>query len=306
MAVFASGARYITGMSDTAKPVPIMEAQDDPRLVRASLRLPGVAVELCAFPEVAPDTVTVVEKSSILTLGLTPLLKESEGRFGTALVGFARFGSLSFRPAGVPSELRFGGGAFETIRCRFDAASLPRSLQAESLSPGQLAACFDIGVQAIEDAMLRLAHEVASPRPDSRALAAGLVKTLCIDLARYLSMAESLATRRSGGLTPRQMRRVLERIDQPGRPPSIDELARLCELSRFHFMRTFRAGTGLSPGEFLQRARMTRAKAMLAQGDHSMAGIAEVLGFSSAAAFSTAFRRVVGRSPGAFRANLRT
>ncbi|WP_198045771.1 helix-turn-helix domain-containing protein [Novosphingobium aquimarinum] len=265
-----------------------------------------MAVELCGFPEVAPETVTVVEKSSVLTLGLTPLLKESEGRFGAAPVRFARFGSLSFRPAGVPSEMRFGGGAFETIRCRFDPNSLPHGLRAESLSPGQLAACFDIGVQSIEDAMLRLAHEVASPRADSRALASLVIKTLCIDLARYLSAAEKLATRRSGGLTPRQMRRVLERIDQPGRPPSIDELARLCELSRFHFMRTFRAGTGLSPGVFLQRARMTRAKAMLAQGDHSLAGIAEVLGFSSAAAFSTAFRRVVGRPPGAFRTDLRT
>jgi AraC family transcriptional regulator len=293
-------------VADTTKPVPIGEAQADPRLVRASLLLPGVAIELCDFPEVVPETITVVAETSILTLGLSPLLNESEGRFGSTSSRFARFGSLSFRPAGVPSELRFGGGAFETIRCRFDPALLPPALQAHALSAGQLAACFDIGVQSLEDAMLRLAEEVSRPRTDSHALASTLVETMRLDLARYLSAAQRLATRRSGGLTPRHMRHVLQRIEQPGCPPSIDELAQLCGLSRFHFMRTFRAGTGQSVGAFLQRARMTRAKAMLAQGDWTLADIATALGFSSAAAFSTAFRRVVGRPPGAFRANLKT
>jgi AraC family transcriptional regulator len=293
-------------MAPPARPIPISEAQRDPRVVRASLTLPGVVIELCDFPEVSPATITVIEESSILMLGLSPLLEESEGRFGTGTTRFARFGSLSFRPGGVPSELRFGGGAFETIRCRFSAERLPPALQAASLNVAQLAACFDVRKQPIEDAMLRLSEEVARPRDDSNALASALIDTMLLDLVRYLSEADRLASRRSGGLTPRQMRRILSRIEEAGAPPSIDELARLCGLSRFHFMRTFRAATGESPGVFLQRARMARAKAMLAREDQSLASIAATLGFGSASAFSAAFRRVVGRPPGAFRASLRS
>jgi len=290
---------------DAKAPVPIDEAQRDPRLIRAAMALPGVAIELCDFPAVVPATVTVIEPRAVLLLGLSPLLQESEGRFGRTGARFARFGSLSFRPAGVHSELRFGGGAFETIRCRFEASALPPALTASALTEAQLAACFDIRVQVIEDAMLRLAEEVAQHRADATALAQALVDAIRIDLARYMAAIGGLAARRSGGLTPRQLRRAVERIDEPGPPPAIDELAAMSGLSRFHFMRTFRAATGESVGGFVQRARMARAKAMLARDDQSLADVAATLGFGSAAAFSTAFRRVVGRPPGAFRASLR-
>jgi len=286
--------------------IPIDEAQRDPRLIRAALALPGVAIELCEFPEVTAQTITVAEPRAVLSLGLSPLLPDSEGRFGRSGARFSRFGSLSFRPAGVAGELRFAGGAFETIRCRFDAAALPPALTAARLDEAQLAACFDIRVQPIEDAMLRLAEEVAQQRSDTARLAQALIDAIRIDLARYLEEAARLAARRSGGLTPRQLRRVSARIDEAGPPPRIEELATLCGLSRFHFMRTFRLTTGESAGGFLRRARMARAKAMLARDDQSLASIAEAVGYRSTAAFCAAFHRIVGRPPGAFRAAIRS
>ncbi len=282
-------------------PVLIADARRDPRLVRAALPLPGVVIEVCTFPPIAPQTVTVVEPKTILSLGLSPLLPQSEGRFDRVGARFARFGSLSLRPAGIPSEARFAGGAFETVRCRFDTAALPPALRGDALDEAQLAACFDIHMRSIEDAMLRLAEEVVHPRDDSVALARALVAAIVLDLARYLSEAKRLAARRRGGLTPRQLRRCAARVEEDGPLPSIDELAALCGLSRFHFMRTFRDTTGESVGGFVQRARMARAKTMLAQGDISIAAIAEAVGYGSAAAFSVAFHRSVGRPPGAFR-----
>ncbi|MET0270109.1 MAG: AraC family transcriptional regulator, partial [Sphingomonas sp.] len=286
--------------------IPIAEARRDPRVVRAALAQPGIAIDLCDFPEVTPETVTVVEPKAVLLLGLSPLLPQSEGRFGRTGARFARFGSLSFRPEGVPSELRFAGGAFETIRCRFDAAALPPALHGARLDEAQLAACFDIRMQTIEDAMLRLAEETAHPREDGPLLAQALIDAIRLDLARYLAEAGRLAARRSGGLTPRQLRRCTARIDADGPPPAIDELAALCGLSRFHFMRTFRATTGESVGGFLRRERMARAKAMLARDDAPLAEIARALGYASAAAFSAGFHRVVGRPPGAYRAAIRS
>jgi AraC family transcriptional regulator len=286
------------------QPVHVREAQLDPQMIRAALALPGVSIELCDFPEILPEHLVVTESWSVLSLGLSPLLAGSEGRYGPH-TRFARFGSLSFRPAGVPSEMRFSGGAFETIRCRFDALHLPKAISGVQLGEAQLEACFDIRVQAIETAMLRLAEELAHPSPDTKALAAALIATILIDLARYLAGAARLAERRTGGLARHQMRRVQERMDRGGRPASVDELAALCGLSRFHFMRSFRATTGQSPGAFVQAARIARAKAMLAAGRPSVE-IASTIGFNSISAFSTAFRRAVGRSPTAYRQAIRS
>ena len=293
-------------MASRSDPVPVRKAQAHPDLVEAAIELPGVAIELCAFPPVIPEKLLVVEARSVLLLGLSPLLAHSSGRFRAARSApFARFGPLSFRPAGVPVELRFDGGAFNTIRCRFKKRRIDAVFGTGELSDAQLAACFDIQAPRIEDAMLRLAEELASPGPDSPALAAGLVRTITIDLARHLRDVDRIAGRRRGGLTSRHLRLVLDRIDHVGPPPAVGELAALCGLSRFHFIRSFGESLGVSPGVFIGQKRMARAKAMLAAGGRSLSEIARELGYSSLPAFAAAFRRSVGRPPGAYRACLR-
>ncbi|OCC25507.1 hypothetical protein MB02_02400 [Croceicoccus estronivorus] len=287
-------------------PLPIREAQRLPSLVTGRIPLPGVTIELCAFPEVQPETLVVTEEESLLSLGLSRMLTGSEGRIaGDRRAPFVRFGALGFRPAGIPMEMRFDGGAFHTIRCRFEPWMLADGLSPTRLTDTQLAACFDIRVQTIEEAMLRLAAEADHPRPDSEALASALIATILVDLRRYLADARDRTERHKGGLPPRILRRALERIDRPGPAPSIAELASLCGLSRFHFMRCFRETMGTGPGAFVRQARITRAKAMLAADERPLAEIARDLGYSGLPAFSSAFHKATGRSPGAYRAILR-
>lgn len=287
--------------------IPITNAQTEPGLVQKRISLPGVLVELCAFPEVERETVVVTERQAILSLGLSRLLTGSEGRVATdQRAPFVRFGALGFRPAGVPMEMRVAGGAFHTLRCRFEDWRIATALGTEPLDEAALAACFDIRSQMMEDAMLRLAMEADQPQADSRALADALVDVLLIDLRRHLSEARARAHRRRGGLTPRMVRHVLDRIDSPGPPPDMDTLAAACGLSRFHFMRCFRETMGDSPGAFVRQVRTTRAKALLAADERRpLAAIALELGFSGAPAFCAAFRQQVGRSPAAYRALLR-
>jgi AraC-like DNA-binding protein len=47
-------------------------------------------------------------------------------------------------------------------------------------------------------------------------------------------------------------------------------------------------------------ARQERAERLVAQGDHSLGEIAQILGFASVSSFSTAFSRRAGCSPRAF------
>lgn len=286
--------------------IPIRMAQTLPDLVIGRITLPQVCVELCAFPEVVAETITVTEEEPVLSLGLSPLLGSSEGRMaGDRRIAFAGFGAMGFRPAGVPMEMRIEGGAFHTIRCRFTPQVVAQALGPHPLDEAQLAACFDIRSPAIEDAMLRLAGEVNRPAPDSPALASALVATILIDLARYLADAGQLAQRRKGGLPPRLLRRALALIDQPGRPPAVAAIAQQCGLSPFHFMRCFRQSTGMSVGAFVAQARIARAKALLTADALSLTEIARTLGYAALPAFSAAFRKATGRSPGAWRASMR-
>ncbi len=295
-------------MSDPAsQPIHIREAQKLPDLVTARVDTDLAVVELCAFPEVAAQTIVVAESESVLALGLSALLPNAEGRFHAgAPARFARFGPLSFRPAGIPLEMRVTSGAFRTIRCRFKDDRLAQFAPGEEWAEAEIAACFDIRSPAIEDAMLRLAEEADDPRSDTGQLAQALVQCILVDLARYLAHARQLGLRRSGGLAPRRLREVLARIEATGPPPSIDQLAALCGISRFHFMHAFRATMGSSAGAYIQDARMRRAKNLLASGDQPVAAVASELGYRSAASFAAAFTKAAGRSPSAYRSVFRS
>jgi len=81
---------------------------------------------------------------------------------------------------------------------------------------------------------------------------------------------------------------------------SVDELARLCAVSRSTFASKFRRTVGVAPIEYLLRWRMALAKDQLSRGTQSVGEIAFAIGFQSASAFTTAFTRAVGCSPSRF------
>ncbi|TGT90752.1 MULTISPECIES: AraC family transcriptional regulator [unclassified Mesorhizobium] len=88
---------------------------------------------------------------------------------------------------------------------------------------------------------------------------------------------------------------------EPGRPWSVEALAGVAGASRSTFSERFTALLGLSPGQYLTRWRMRRAAAWLQTERLSVAQVADRLGYESEAAFSRAFKRVVGSPPSALR-----
>ena len=77
-------------------------------------------------------------------------------------------------------------------------------------------------------------------------------------------------------------------------------LAKLAGMSRSAFAARFTETLGCAPMEYLSRWRMTVAQDALSRGGTSLDRLALEVGYESASAFSTAFRRRVGCSPGAF------
>jgi AraC family transcriptional regulator len=80
------------------------------------------------------------------------------------------------------------------------------------------------------------------------------------------------------------------------RPLGMAELARSASLSRFHFIRLFRAIHGLTPFAFLQRKRAAVAARLLRSTRLGQAAVAKRVGFESRSTMFRHLRRHAGAS----------
>jgi transcriptional regulator GlxA family with amidase domain len=81
---------------------------------------------------------------------------------------------------------------------------------------------------------------------------------------------------------------------------TVATLAKKAGMSRSAYARHFCEIVGCGPMEYLMRWRMSLAQHALASGSLSLEAIARDIGYQSASAFSTAFRKRTGQAPGAF------
>ncbi|MGN6571594.1 MAG: helix-turn-helix transcriptional regulator [Pseudolabrys sp.] len=130
---------------------------------------------------------------------------------------------------------------------------------------------------------------------------------------------EELALRLAGAVVSRQRGRgairraptardeqrvtaALRRIEAaPQAPHGLAALARAAELSPFHFLRTFRHVTGLTPHQFVLRMRLNRAAMLVRRSTAAITDIAYDCGFNDLSTFNRRFRRLMGIPPGAWR-----
>lgn len=83
------------------------------------------------------------------------------------------------------------------------------------------------------------------------------------------------------------------------------DVAELAGMSPFHFLRLFSRAFGETPGVYLRRLRLERAKERLARGAAVTDACFDV-GYTSLGSFSTLFARRFGRPPSAWRRDVRS
>jgi AraC-like DNA-binding protein len=86
---------------------------------------------------------------------------------------------------------------------------------------------------------------------------------------------------------------------------TIEGLARQCGTSRTVMAERFVQFTGTPPMHYLAKWRMQVAAEMLNRGNANMATIAAEIGYESEAAFSRAFKKMMGVPPSAWRQGMR-
>jgi AraC-like DNA-binding protein len=84
-------------------------------------------------------------------------------------------------------------------------------------------------------------------------------------------------------------------------PLNLEQAARQSGVSAFHFLRLFARVTGVTPHQYLLRARLRRAAKLLAQGRLPVGVIAYEVGFGDLSNFVRTFHRAAGRAPREFR-----
>jgi len=103
-------------------------------------------------------------------------------------------------------------------------------------------------------------------------------------------------------LHAQKMLRVLSHIQEElNSELSLEELANVASMSRYHFHRVFRAATGESLQEHIKRLKLERAAQLIRQSDRKIVGIALESGFNSHEGFSRAFRKHFKVSPSDYR-----
>jgi AraC-like DNA-binding protein len=100
-------------------------------------------------------------------------------------------------------------------------------------------------------------------------------------------------------------RREVERArvllhDESHRSVTLDELAKVAGLSRYHLLREFRRAFGLTPHIYHRNLRIDRARQLLARG-WPISRVVTATGFSDQSHLNRRFRQLVGVTPGQYR-----
>jgi len=150
--------------------------------------------------------------------------------------------------------------------------------------------------------MASLRDEISAGAHPGAAYVEHLVAMILLRFAKLDGTAPQ-ADSQGGRLNRKVLARVQDYIEANlGSDIALSELAELADLPVDSFARRFRATTGLAPYAYVIERRLRHAETLLRTTEKEIAVIALSLGFSSQSHLTTTFRRRLGITPRAYRA----
>lgn len=270
--------------------------------IQGQLELPMASVQLVQFEPEGPCS-EVFRRDDVywVSLSLTPRQPDARARYldRWGPHRYCAMGPLIAIPPGERLHILNGGGPHTALVCQLHADAVERCLPDDfGWSDRRLEACLDIANTAFRSHLVRLTQELRNDSLGQAELLHGICLQVSVELARYLVAVAGPSE--LGGLAAWRLRAIDQRLAEPGATPTLAELADLCRLSVRQLTRGFRASRGCSVGDYALRFRIEAAKDRLIS-EESIKAVARTAGFTSASAFSYAFRRATGASPRQFR-----
>jgi len=141
----------------------------------------------------------------------------------------------------------------------------------------------------------RLFNAVTDPKPDKLHIDEVLVRTLAYAFRHHGSDRPSGLSGLPG------VHRIIKVIDcEPERPLSLQAMADMAGVSRFHFLRGFSRVTGATPHAYILQRRVRLARRLLAAGREPVQASADA-GFADQSHMTRAFVRQLGMTPARYR-----
>ncbi len=145
--------------------------------------------------------------------------------------------------------------------------------------------------------------EARRPRVGGETIRLRLSELVFVEvMRRYLETLPAHATGWLSGLRDASIGNVLIMLhEQPAYPWTLNELASRAGMSRAALAARFTHLIGHAPMQYLTLWRMEMAARLLADGKTKVAAVGREIGYESEAAFSRAFKKLVGVSPATWR-----
>jgi AraC family transcriptional regulator len=239
--------------------------------------------------------------------GETPYLE----RHSAHTISYVRRGSFGLETRGRSFELVAGavllGHPGDEYMCRHDHVAGGDECLSFSLTPElveSLGARSELwrmgGVPPLPElgVLGELAQATAEQRTDLGLDEVGICfASCCLEL---LSGAKRAATTERAADRRRAVEAALWLDERAHEAIDLEGAAREVELSPFHFLRLFSRALGVTPHQYLVRARLRRAARLLSDRDRSVTDVALEVGFGDLSNFVRTFHRAAGVSPGRF------
>ncbi len=197
--------------------------------------------------------------------------------------------------------------AFDVIQAYIPACHFDEVISRHTSAPPRLPRLFNDDETSRVMALMTTSIETANTDRYTPLLVESLGRSLTILLTRrFLHEPRPSRVTHRGGLTTARLERVKSFVAAHyGTRITVTEIARAAGYSTYHFARSFKMTTGMTPFRYIQSVRLDKAKEMLLNSYASLNEIAVRCGFSDGESFSQFFRRVQGIRPGIYRQTLR-
>lgn len=242
-----------------------------------------------AFTEEVSGMIRTPHHVVLVTLGGGARNIEVSTDCGHVFSGPDRPGAVSFVPAHCERRARMYG-----VDAHWASIALPADQGHDSIAP--FTNRNDDFLKGVVGEMARLIHADGS-------LDTAYCETMSDAARQYISLryGRRAPVSRAWKLAPWQIRRIADYVEANiERQIAISDVAEELGLSTGHLHRAFRTTTGTTPLEFIHRARMKRAVAILAEERMPIAELALRVGFESPSRFARCFRRFTGINPSKF------